>query len=48
MATISDVVSALVEKTKSKEIKWEVFHYSNEGAARGMGGDLRGRPILSN
>ena len=44
MATITDVVSALVEKTKSKEIKWDVFHYSNEGVPGGWAaiyGDVR-------
>lgn len=44
MATITDVVSALVEKTKNKEIKWDVFHYSNEGVPGGWAatyGDVR-------
>ena len=44
MATISDVVSALVEKTNNREIKWEVFHYSNEGDPGGWAanyGDVR-------
>ena len=35
MATIKDVASALIQQTEAKTIKWQAFHWDNDGIPGG-------------
>ena len=35
MATITDVVSTLIKQTEAKSIKWQAFHWDNDGVPGG-------------